>query len=98
VKAEVKEVDMAAARAAQRKEEEDRRQADRLSKDRAKREAEIARKNAEIAKKQADEDSKRERALSEAAARLKQAQTAYQAEVEKAKGGSNEKSGSTTKQ
>jgi len=119
VKAEVREVDRAAERAAQKameqerraadaeakqkeaaqlKAEEDRRQADRLSKERAKREAEIARKNAEIAKKQADEDSKRERALSEAAARLKQAQTAYQAEVEKAKGGSNEKSGSTTKQ
>ena len=97
VKAEVKEVDKAAERAAQ-KAEEDRRQADRLSKERAKREADIARKNAEMAKKQADEDSKREKALSEAAARLKQAQTAYQAEVEKTKGGSNEKSGSTTKQ
>jgi pilus assembly protein CpaC len=98
VKAEVKEVDQAAARTAQKaaeaaelKAEEDRRQADRLGKERAKREAEIARKNAETAKKQADEDSKREKALSEAAARLKQAQTAYQAEVEKAKGGSNEK-------
>ena len=90
VKAEVKEVDMAAARAAQRSME----QADRLGKERAKREAEIARKNAETAKKQADEDSRREKALSEAAARLKQAQTAYQAEVEKAKGGSNEKPGS----
>ena len=96
-KAEVKEVDMAAARAAQRsmdKAEEDRRQADRLSKERAKREAEIARKNAETAKKQSDEDARRERALSEAAARLKQAQTAYQAEVEKTKGGSNDKPGS----
>ena len=101
VKAEVKEVDRAATQKAMEQElkaEEDRRQADRLSKERAKREAEIARKNAETAKKQADEDSKREKALSEAAARLKQAQTAYQAEVEKAKGGSNEKSGSTTKQ
>jgi hypothetical protein len=78
-------------RAAQAKAEEDRRQADRLSKERAKREAEIARKNAENAKKQADEDQKREKALAEAAARLKQAQTAYQAEIEKAKGGSNEK-------
>jgi pilus assembly protein CpaC len=101
VKAEVKEVDMAAARAAQRsmeqerlKAEEDRRQADRLGKERAKREAEIARKNAETAKQKADEDTRRERALSEAAARLKQAQTAYQAEVEKAKGGSNDKPGS----
>jgi pilus assembly protein CpaC len=104
-KSEVKEVDMAAERAAlkaaeaearqkaeqdkaaQLKTEEDRRQADRLSKERSKREAEIARKNAEIAKKQADEDAKREKALAEAAARLKQAQTAYQAEVERAKGG-----------
>ena len=93
-------------KAAQLKAEEDRRQADRLSKDRAKREAEIARKNAELAKKQSDEDAKREKALSEAAARLKAAQTQYQAEVEKSKGGSNEKSkesgkegsGSTTKQ
>jgi pilus assembly protein CpaC len=93
-------------KAAQLKSEEDRRQADRLSKERAKREAEIARKNAELAKKQSDEDAKREKALSEAAARLKAAQTQYQAEVEKSKGGSNEKSkesgkegsGSTTKQ
>ncbi len=117
VKAEVKEVDRAAERAAEKareqerkaaeaeakqkaeedkvaqaKAEEDRRQADRLAKDRAKREAEIARRNAEVAKKQADEDAKREKALAEAAARLKQAQTAYQAEVEKTKGGSNDKS------
>jgi pilus assembly protein CpaC len=83
---------------AQLKAEEARRQADRLSKDRAKREAEIARKNAEVARKEADDDAKREKALSEAAARLQAAQTQYQAEVEKAKGGSNEKSGSTNKQ
>jgi pilus assembly protein CpaC len=88
-------------RIAQAKAEEDRKQADRLSKDRAKREADIARRNAEVAKKQADEDAKREKALAEAAARLKQAQTAYQAEIEKTKGGSsNEKSAkdSSTKQ
>ena len=112
VKAEVTEVDRAAERASQKateqerkaseaaqlKAEEDRRQADRLGKERAKREAEIARKNAENAKKQSDEDAKREKALAEAATRLKQAQSAYQAEVEKAKGGSNEKPGSTNKQ
>jgi hypothetical protein len=85
-------------RVAQAKAEEDRKQAERLSKERAKREAEIARKNAELAKKQADEDAKREKALAEAASRLKEAQAQYQAEVEKAKGGSNEKSGSTIKQ
>jgi pilus assembly protein CpaC len=78
-------------RAAQIKAEDDRRQADRLAKERAKREAEIARKNAEAAKKQADEDQKREKALADAAARLKAAQAAYQAEIEKSKGGSNDK-------
>ncbi len=130
VKAEIKEVDKAAERAAlraaeqerraaeaeakqrdiearqkaeddkvaQAKAEEDRKQADRLGKERAKREAEIARRQAEVAKKQADDDAKREKALSEAAARLKEAQAQYQAEVEKTKGGSNEKPGSTTKQ
>ncbi len=74
-------------RVAQEKAEEDRRQADKLAKERAKREAETARKNAELAKKQAEEDEKREKALAEAAARLKQAQSAYQAEIEKTKSG-----------
>jgi pilus assembly protein CpaC len=78
-------------RVAQAKAEEDRRQAEKLAKERAKREAEIARKNAELAKKQADDDLKREKALAEAAARLKQAQSAYQAEIEKTKGTSNDK-------
>jgi pilus assembly protein CpaC len=77
-----------------RQRDEDRKQAEKLGKERAKREAEIARKNAEMSKKQADEDQRREKALAEAAARLKQAQSAYQAEIEKAKGGSNDKSGS----
>jgi pilus assembly protein CpaC len=73
-------------RVAQAKAEEDRKQADRLAKERSKREAEIARKNAEVAKRQADDDAKREKALAEAATRLKQAQAAYQAEIEKTKG------------
>jgi pilus assembly protein CpaC len=84
-------------RIAQLKAEEDRRQADKLAKDRAKREAEIARKNAENAKKQADDDQKREKALAEAAARLKQAQAAYQAEIEKAKGSSDDTAKEPTK-
>jgi pilus assembly protein CpaC len=72
-------------RVAQQKAEEDRKLSERLTRERAKREAEIARKNGEAAKKQSDEDAKREKALAEAAARLKQAQTAYQAEIEKTK-------------
>ena len=71
----------------QKRQEEEQRKADKLAKERAKREAEIARKNAELAKRKADEDSKREKALAEAAARLKEAQAAYQAEIEKGKGG-----------
>jgi pilus assembly protein CpaC len=74
------------ARAAQRKAEEDHRAAEKLDKERAIREAEVAKKNAELARKKAEEDQKKDRALAEAAARLKQAQAAYQAEMEKAKG------------
>jgi hypothetical protein len=46
----------------------------------------VARKNAEIARRKAEEDQKRDKALAEAAARLTQAQAAYQAEIEKTKG------------
>ena len=73
------------ARAAQKKAEQDRRDMDKLEKERAVRDAEVAKKNAELAKKKAEEDQKKDRALAEAAARLKQAQAAYQAEMEKAK-------------
>jgi pilus assembly protein CpaC len=89
-----------AREAAKRKADEDKkaeaekRQADRIAKERAKREAEIARKNAELGRKKAEEDEKREKALAEAAARLKEAQAAYQSEVNKAKGGGgDDKSG-----
>jgi pilus assembly protein CpaC len=72
-KAEVKAQEKA-TEAAQKKAEEDRRAA-----------AEVAKKNAEAAKKKAEEDQKRDKALADAAARLKQAQQAYQAEMEKTK-------------
>ncbi len=67
-----------------KKDAEARRRADRLEKERATREAEVARKKAE-------QDAKREKALADAAARLKAAQAEYQAEIEKAKGGANDK-------
>jgi pilus assembly protein CpaC len=75
----------------QKKDDEAHKLADRLEKERARREAEVAKRNAEIARKKAEEDAKRERTLAEAADRLKQAQAAYQAELEKTKG-SNDKS------
>jgi pilus assembly protein CpaC len=74
-----------------KKAEEDRRAAEKLEKERAKRQAEVDKKNAELAKKKAEEDAKRDRVLAEAASRLKEAQDAYQAEVEKAKGSTNDK-------
>jgi pilus assembly protein CpaC len=81
----------AADKEAAKKAEEAAKAAEKLEKERAKREAEVAKKNEEIARKQAEEDLKRDRALAEAAARLQEAQNAYQAEVQKAKGSSDEK-------
>ena len=81
----------------QQKLEEDRRQADKIAKARAKREAEVAKKNAELARQKLEVDAKREKSLAEAATRLKEAQAAYQAEVEKAKGSSNDKTKSSGK-
>ena len=83
-KAEVKAQEKA-TEGAQKKAEEDRRAAEKLQKERAAHEAEVAKKNAEAAKKKAEEDQKRDKALADAAARLKQAQQAYQAEMEKTK-------------
>jgi pilus assembly protein CpaC len=74
-----------ATEAAQQKAAEDRKAAEKLEKERAAHEAEVAKKNAELAKKKAEEDQKRDKALADAAARLKQAQQAYQAEMEKTK-------------
>jgi pilus assembly protein CpaC len=73
-------------RVAQQKADEDRRAADKLAKERAAREAEVARKSAEAARRKSEEDQKRDKDLADAAARLQAAQQAYQAEVDKAKG------------
>jgi pilus assembly protein CpaC len=67
-----------------RKDAEAKRRNERLEKERQARDAELA-------KKKAEQDAKREKALAEAAARLKAAQTQYQEELEKAKGGANDK-------
>ena len=75
-------------KAQEKQREENRKAAEaalKVEKERAAHEAEVARKNAELAKKKAEEDQKRDKALADAAARLKQAQQAYQAEMEKTK-------------
>ena len=54
--------------------------------EKAKRDAEVAKKNAEAERKRQEELKKQEKTVAEAAARLKQAQAAYQAEMDKKKG------------
>ncbi len=85
------EADTKAQQEQQKNDDEARKLAEKLDKERVKREAEVAKKNAEIARKRADEDEKRDKALAEAADRLKDAQTTYQSQLEKAKGGNSEK-------
>jgi hypothetical protein len=70
-----------------RKDDVQRKQAEKLELERQKRESESARKNAEQARKQAEDDQRRQKALTDAAMRLKQAQDAYQAEVAKTSNG-----------
>ena len=76
----------------QRKEAAARVVAAKLQKEKDIRDAEIARRDAEAARKKAEDDAKREKALTDAATRLKQAQAEYQAELDKAKGTTNDKS------
>jgi len=88
------------AKKAAKKAEEDRKKAEKVEKERAKRQAEADKKAAEQAEKQARkqleeqrkktaEEDKKNKSLADAADRLKQAQSAYQAELAKTnKGGS----------
>jgi pilus assembly protein CpaC len=64
----------------------DRARQEKLDAERAKRETAVAKKNAEEERKRQAELKKHEKTLADAAARLKQAQEAYQAEVTKKKG------------
>jgi pilus assembly protein CpaC len=77
-----------------RKAQEDGARQAKVDQERAKREAEVARKNAEVDRKKTEEQKKREKALADAADRLRQAQAAYEAELQKtgSKGGANDKS------
>lgn len=76
---------------AEEKAEKERERQEKIEKERAKKQAEIDKKNAEIAQRRAAEQEKREKALAEAAARLREAQAAYQAQLKAAsKGGTND--------
>jgi len=62
--------------------ERDKREAV-INADRAKREAEVARKTAEFERRRQEEVKKHDKTVADAAARLRQAQAAYQAQVDK---------------
>ena len=59
---------------------------DKIDKEHAKQEAEAAKKNAEAERKKQEDAKKHDKALTDAAARLKEAQAAYQAQMDKSKG------------
>jgi pilus assembly protein CpaC len=80
------EEEKAEAKVAAKKEAEQKKLTEKIEKERAKAQAEADRRAAEEAKKKQEDDLKRDKALADAAARLKAAQSAYQAEIAK-KGG-----------
>lgn len=61
----------------------DKARQDKIDAERAKRGAEVAKKNAELERKRQEDLKKHEKTVAEAAARLKQAQAAYEAETKK---------------
>jgi pilus assembly protein CpaC len=71
---------------ADKKASEDAARQQKLDVERAKREAEVSKKNAEAERRRQEDLKKHEKTVAEAAARLKQAQAAYQAEMDKKKG------------
>jgi pilus assembly protein CpaC len=71
--------------AADKKAAEEKERQDKLDKERAKHEAEVAKKNADADRKKQEEDKKKDKAIADAAQRLKDAQAAYQAQVDKKK-------------
>ena len=70
---------------------EEKARQQKLDDERAKREAVVAKKNTETDRKAQEDQKKKEKTLADAAERLRQAQEAYQAEIDKAKGSSNDK-------
>jgi pilus assembly protein CpaC len=68
---------------ADKKQAEENARQQKLMAERGRREQEVAKKNAESEKKRQDDQKKQEKAIADAAARLKAAQAAYQAEIDK---------------
>jgi pilus assembly protein CpaC len=93
VKAEQDRKDAEAKKIADQKAAEEKAHQQKLDEERAKREAMIAKKNAEADKAKQAEQKKKEKALAEAAARLREAQAAYEAEMAKLGAAKGDKGG-----
>jgi pilus assembly protein CpaC len=68
---------------ADKKQAEENAREQKLLAERGRREQEVEKKNAELEKKRQEDEKKQEKAIADAAARLKAAQEAYQAEIDK---------------
>jgi pilus assembly protein CpaC len=68
---------------ADKKQGEENAREQKLAAERGRREQEVAKKNAELEKKREEDQKKQDKAVADAAARLKAAQAAYQAEIDK---------------
>jgi len=82
--ADIKAAELKAA--SEKKAADEKARQDKLDGERAKRDAEVAKKNAETARRKAEEQKKHDKPLIEAAERLRAAQAAYQAAIDKKKG------------
>ncbi len=96
-KAEQDRKDAEAKKIADQKASEEKARQQKLDEERAKREAMIAKKNAEADKAKQAEQKKKEKALADAAARLREAQAAYEAEMAKLGTAKGDKGGAPIK-
>jgi pilus assembly protein CpaC len=96
-KAEQDRKDAEAKKIADQKASEEKARQQKLDDERAKREAMIAKKNAEADKAKQAEQKKKEKALADAAARLREAQAAYEAEMAKLGTAKGDKGGAPIK-
>jgi pilus assembly protein CpaC len=96
-KAEQDRKDAEAKKIADQKASEEKARQQKLDEERGKREAMIAKKNAEADKAKQAEQKKKEKALADAAARLREAQAAYEAEMTKLATAKGDKGGAPIK-
>jgi pilus assembly protein CpaC len=96
-KAEQDRKDAEAKKIADQKASEEKARQQKLDEERAKREAVVAKKNAEADKAKQAEQKKKEKALADAAARLREAQAAYEAEMAKLGTAKGDKGGAPIK-